>query len=173
MMKDAAIGYEELLQIESAKVDLSLQALEELVLQPMRCPRLSQKIAKETVSLLINIIEEQKRQMTQTSELIKTLVDALNRAPTMQRLVEPDIFEESAQSPQQWIFLYEYASRKNMWLSDDDEIQNLRRYLDITAKKWYDLQIFDKLFDILLGAMESKFFLLHVKLVLRKDGMLC
>ncbi|KAL3191062.1 hypothetical protein MRX96_019296 [Rhipicephalus microplus] len=42
-MKQAAVGREELLQMESVTVELSLQALEDLIMQPVGCPRLSQE----------------------------------------------------------------------------------------------------------------------------------
>lgn len=59
VMKEASIGREQLLQMESVKVHLSLPALKQVNLEPMRYGRFAQETTAE-MSIIMKIIEEQQ-----------------------------------------------------------------------------------------------------------------
>lgn len=140
VLEGASMSREALLETGSASVALQLEELADFVLEPSRRCTVRQNSSVE-VSSILNVIERQQRQMTHQTEL---LTNVLRLYGLQQNIVEPHNFEDSHSSPNYWLWFYEYACEKNGWVSDEQKIRNMRRYLGGIAKAWYEMQLLDE-----------------------------
>lgn len=142
VLEKASMSLDELLEKESVKINLQVSLFNRLVTSKLEMPAASEPTSHADLSVVLQAIQAQQKQVVQQNEMIQTLLSALSlRDSRPTELVKPEPFDSTSGNPEAWISFFEYACKQNGWDTDEQRVKHMLPFLSGIARKWYELRI--------------------------------